>query len=82
MACFTPENNAHCLPNVNAFLDTNASLQMISSLSFMSIGLNEDDNFRGARLLAFSVQKVCLDLEIEMFTLRVLAGIQMNFTLC
>ena len=22
MACFTPENNAYCLPNVNAFLDT------------------------------------------------------------
>ena len=22
MACFTLENNAYCLPNVNAFLDT------------------------------------------------------------
>ena len=22
MACFTPENNAYCLPIVNAFLDT------------------------------------------------------------
>ena len=22
MACFTPKNNAYCLPNVNAFLDT------------------------------------------------------------
>ena len=21
MACFTPENNAYCLPNVNAFLN-------------------------------------------------------------
>ena len=23
--CFTPENNAYCLPNVNAFLDTNSA---------------------------------------------------------
>ena len=22
MACFAPKNNAYCLPNVNAFLDT------------------------------------------------------------
>ena len=26
MVCFTPENNAYCSPNVNAFLDTVSSL--------------------------------------------------------
>ena len=28
MACFTPKNNAYCLPNVNAFLDTNNMKKM------------------------------------------------------
>ena len=28
MACFTPENNAYCLPNVNAFLDTRVEIDL------------------------------------------------------
>ena len=55
-------------------LVSNVSLQRSSRPSFVSVGLNENDNFRGARLLAFSIQKVCLDLKIEMFTLRISAG--------
>ena len=33
MACFTPEDNAYSLPNVNAFLDTPKYLTLIEGIS-------------------------------------------------
>ena len=60
-------------------LVSNVSLQRISSLSFMSVGLNEHDNFRSARLLAFCILKLCLDLEIEMKCLLSDFQVTINF---
>ena len=31
MACFTPANNAYCLPNVNASLDTGIMARMVQT---------------------------------------------------
>ena len=46
---------------------------------FIPVGLNEDDNFRSARILAFSILKVCFDLEIEMKCLLSDFQVTINF---
>ena len=38
MTCFTPENNAYCLPNVNAFLDTITIVIIIIIIIIISQG--------------------------------------------
>ena len=36
MACFTPENDAYCFPNVNAFLDTKDLLCHLNCVPFIA----------------------------------------------
>ena len=43
MACFTPENNAYCLPNVNAFLNTDLNVPLCPAENGMNYKFDVKD---------------------------------------